>query len=121
MRSSTRTVSWARREHYPAVVPLPVLVLTAGVDVQDDRLEVEVCGWRTGEESWGISYRVLWGDPAAAPVWRQLDDVLTALWEREDGLKMHIVQCCIDSAGHRTEAVYRYVKPSRCSTARCAS
>ncbi|MBK7189645.1 MAG: phage terminase large subunit family protein [bacterium] len=67
MRSSTRTVSWARREHYPAVVPLPVLVLTAGVDVQDDRLEVEVCGWRTGEESWGISYRCSGGDPAAAP------------------------------------------------------
>ena len=101
----------ARREHYPAVVPLPVLVLTAGVDVQDDRLELEVCGWRTGEESWGISYRVLWGDPAAAPVWRQLDDVLSATWEREDGLNMRIVQCCIDSAGHRTEAVYRYVKP----------
>ncbi len=101
----------ARREHYPAVVPLPVLVLTAGVDVQDDRLEVEVCGWRTGEESWGISYRVLWGDPAASPVWRQLDDVLSATWEREDGLNMRIVQCCIDSAGHRTEAVYRYVKP----------
>ncbi|MBK7190623.1 MAG: phage terminase large subunit family protein [bacterium] len=95
----------ARREHYPAVVPLPVLVLTAGGDVQDDRLELEVCGWRTGEESWGISYRVLWGDPAAAPVWRQLDDVLSATWEREDGLNMRIVQCCIDSAGHRTEAV----------------
>ncbi|MBK6736209.1 MAG: phage terminase large subunit family protein [bacterium] len=37
--------------------------------------------------------------------------MLSATWEREDGLNMRIVQCCIDSAGHRTEAVYRYVKP----------
>jgi len=50
------------------------------------------------------------GDPAAAPVWRQLDDLPTATWTREDGLNMRIVQCCIDSAGHRTDAVYRYVK-----------
>ncbi len=103
-------ILFARREHYPAVVPLPVLVLTAGVDVQDDRLEVEACGWRTGEESWGISYRALWGDPAASPVWRQFDDLLASTREREDGLNIRIVQCCIDSSGHRTEAAHRYVK-----------
>ena len=100
----------ARREEYPADVPEPVLVLTAGVDVQDDRLEVEVVGWRTGEESWGIAYRVLWGDPDGPEVWQQLDDLLGGGWERSDGLRLRIVACCIDSAGHRTEAVYRYVK-----------
>lgn len=105
----------ARREEYPAEVPLPVLVLTAGVDVQDDRLEVEVVGWRTGEESWGIAYQVLWGDPDTPPgdpdsPWTQLDDLLTSTWEREDGARLRTVCCCIDSAGHRTEAVYRYVK-----------
>ena len=66
---------------------------------------MEVCGWRTGEEPWGISHRVLRGDPAADPVWRQLGDLLASTWDREDGLNMRIVQCCIDSAGHRTQAV----------------
>lgn len=100
----------ARREHYNAEVPERVLVLTAGVDTQDDRLEVEVVGWRTGEESWGIDYRVLWGDPDGPAVWRQLDDLLASPWVREDGAQLRVVSCCIDAAGHRTEAVYRFVK-----------
>lgn len=101
----------ARREAYPAEVPTPVLLLTAGVDVQDDRLDAEIVGWRTGEESWGISYRVLWGDPDSPAVWQEPDDLLGTPWQREDGVRLRIAACCIDSAGHRTEAVYRYVKP----------
>lgn len=100
----------ARREHYNAEVPERALVLTAGVDTQDDRLEVEIVGWRTGEESWGIDYRVLWGDPDGQLVWQQLDDLLASPWVREDGAQLRVISCCVDSAGHRTEAVYRYVK-----------
>lgn len=48
-----------RREIYDAVVPKEVLVLTAGVDVQDDRFEVEIVGWGVGKESWGIRYHKL--------------------------------------------------------------
>lgn len=48
-----------RREIYDAVVPEEVLVLTAGVDVQDDRFEVEIVGWGVGKESWGIRYQKL--------------------------------------------------------------
>lgn len=41
----------ARREHYRAPAPYGVAVLTAGVDVQKDRLELELVGWGRGEES----------------------------------------------------------------------
>ena len=51
-----------RREVYDAQVPEDVLVLTAGVDVQDDRFEVEVVGWGVGKESWGIRYQKIYGD-----------------------------------------------------------
>lgn len=51
-----------RREIYDAVVPEEVLVLTAGVDVQDDRFEVEIVGWGVGKESWGIRYQKIYGD-----------------------------------------------------------
>src|SRR5699024_2387951 len=53
---------YQRREIYEAEVPDDVIVLTAGVDVQDDRFEVEVVGWGVGKESWGIRYQKIFGD-----------------------------------------------------------
>ena len=101
----------ARRETYPAEVPAGALVLVAGVDVQDDRLEVAVYGYGQGEEAWAIDYRVLWSDPGRKDVWKQLDDILMGgsySWER--GGKLRIAASCIDSGGHHTQAIYEYVK-----------
>ena len=59
-----------RRENYsPSAMPYRILYLTAGVDVQDNRLEVEIVGWRREkrddiEESWGVEELYLYGDPA---------------------------------------------------------
>jgi len=50
-------------EPYPAAVPEGVLVLTAGVDVQKDRIECEIVGWGRGHESWSIGYRIFMGSP----------------------------------------------------------
>ena len=50
-----------RRETYAAQVPAGVVVLTAGVDVQDDRLEVEVLGHGRDEESWSIKWHTIYG------------------------------------------------------------
>lgn len=52
-----------RLEVYPAAVPHGVLMLTAGVDVQKDRLECEVVGWGKDHESWSIDYKVFYGSP----------------------------------------------------------
>ncbi len=99
----------SRKEDYAAEVPDGVLVLTAGVDVQDDRLEVEVVGWGKGEESWSIDYRILWGDPGREHVWQQLDDVLFATkYEWERGGQQHIIATCVDTGGHFTQQVYAY-------------
>ena len=88
------------------------MVLTAGVDVQDDRLEVAVYGYGPGEESWAIDYRVLWGDPGQKEIWQQLDDILmTGTYQSEHDYRMRISATCIDSGGHHTQAVYDYVKP----------
>lgn len=98
----------ARREAYGAEVPDYALVLTAGVDVQDDRLEVEVVGWTEGEESWGIDYRVLYGDPDQTAVWSDLDALLSTTYERRTGQSVPISATCVDSGAH-TAQVYRYV------------
>ena len=101
---------YARRETYAAAVPADALVLTAGVDTQDDRLEVEVVGWGPEYESWGVEYQVLHGDPAEQDVWNQLDALLEKKYTHESGSQMHIVACGIDSGGHRTKHVYEYCR-----------
>lgn len=52
-----------RREEYTADLPEGVLILTCGVDVQGDRLEYEIVGWGSGEESWGIQRGYILSDP----------------------------------------------------------
>jgi len=101
------------RTLYPAGADLPygVAVLTAGVDVQDDRLEVEIVGWGPGKESWGIEYRAFLGDPDGDDVWERLDAFLQAPRSYEDGVQIGISCVCIDSGGHKTDAVYRFTKP----------
>jgi phage terminase large subunit GpA-like protein len=96
-----------RREEWE-VVPEDVLVLTAGIDVQDDRLEAEIVGWGKDEESWSIAYRTIHGDPSAPAVWAELDQFLFQTFEHESGNDMIVRASCIDSGGHNTQAVYRY-------------
>jgi len=99
----------ARREHYKAEIPAGACVLTAGVDVQDDRLECEVFGYGPGEESWPIDLRVIYGDPDQPEVWKALDDVLGSTYRHENGSLMSIAATCIDS-GYKATTVYDYVK-----------
>lgn len=100
----------SRREEYPAKVPQSGLVLTAAVDVQEDRLEVEVVAWGIGEESWSIDYRVFRGNPAQPEVWRELDTYLQSTFEHESGVSLRIATTFIDSGGHHTKQVYGFCK-----------
>lgn len=99
-----------RREVYEAQVPDDVIVLTAGVDTQNDRLEIEVVGWAEGEESWGIEYKVFRGDPGQNAVWEQLDDYLQSSFYYADGTAIKIACTCIDSGGGHTSKVYEFTK-----------
>jgi len=99
-----------RVEEYPAQVPGSVYLLTAAVDTQDDRLEVEVLGWGENQETWSIRHDVLYGDPAAAETWQKLDDILLADYRHELGITMRISMSLVDVGGHHSEAVYRYIK-----------
>jgi phage terminase large subunit GpA-like protein len=94
----------ARREHYRASVPTGAAVLTCGVDVQADRLELELVGWGRGEESWSIEYCVIPGDPTGAVVWAELDEYLQRRWRNENGATLPVTACSIDS-GYESQAV----------------
>lgn len=99
-----------RLEMYNCEVPEPVVVLTAAVDVQDNRLEYEIVGWSKGYESWGIYYGVIMGDPAYDTTWERLDDVLFRKYKRSDGLDLQIMSTCVDTGGHYTTEAYNYCK-----------
>ena len=99
-----------RRERYNCEVPEDVIVLTAGVDTQDDRFEVEVVGWGVDKESWGIKYQIIRGDLKQEQVWKDLDAFLSQSFTRADGAKMHIVRVCIDAQGHFFNEVCAFCK-----------
>ena len=92
-------------------LPEDVLVLTCGVDTQDDRLECEVVGWGLGNQSYGVEYRIFYGDTSLGDVWRELDGYLAKYWRKASGEELGIACTCIDSAGHSTDSVYKFCKP----------
>lgn len=103
-----------RREDYgtgldgtPVDLPDGVLVLTCGVDTQDDRLEYEVVGWGRYGESWGIKKGMIMGDPNDDGPWGRLDDVINKTYRFADGRGLSLSMTCVDSGGHKTQNVYR--------------
>jgi phage terminase large subunit GpA-like protein len=98
-----------KREPYTtSAIPQGVTLLTAGVDVQDDRLEVFVYGWGSDEEAWLLEHKVLRGDPSQEPIWLELDAYRRTGWMIEDGRRLMIEATAVDSGGHCTQSVYRY-------------
>ena len=89
----------AKRENYDeTTIPDSVLVLTAGVDTQKDRLEVQVIGFQSNFEAHVIEYKIIWGDPAAGLVWDELDEFLNTRYQTENKRTLSITATCIDSA-----------------------
>jgi len=101
-----------RRESYDAneVLPDGVILITAGVDVQDDRLELEILGVGRGEETWSIDYLTIVGDGGADTTWKKLDEVLRRTYFTSGGVELGIAAACIDSGGHHTQSVYDFVR-----------
>lgn len=101
---------YQRAEDYPLNKPKKeVAFITAGVDVQGDRIELELVGWMQGRRSQHLDYRVLLGDTSKPEVWAELDKVLGELFETEDGKYLPIRLMAIDS-GYNTSAVYDWAK-----------
>tara|TARA_Y100000004_G_scaffold197143_2_gene270013 strand:- start:5065 stop:6885 length:1821 start_codon:yes stop_codon:yes gene_type:complete len=101
-----------RRLNYDATtVPEDVLVITAGIDCQKDRLECQIVGWGKNYEAWVIEYRIFWGDPNAINVWSDLDAFLKKRFKTESDRMIPISCATVDSGGHHTNMVYQFTKP----------
>lgn len=101
----------ARRESWDAsAIPDDIVLLTAGVDVQDDRFEISIIGWTAAEQSRVIDHLQIWGAPGEAQIWQELDDALLAQYSTQDGRLLRIRSCCIDTGGHHTQRCYEFAR-----------
>lgn len=103
---------YERRDKYEFnVVPSGAAFLTCGVDVQKDRLELEIVAWGRGKRSWSVDYRVIRGDTSRMEPWSELDEVLSETWpvEGRDGIEMPLKLMAVDS-GYNTQQVYSWCR-----------
>jgi phage terminase large subunit GpA-like protein len=102
-----------RREDYRiGTVPAGGLLLTAGADVQKDRIEVSVWAFGRGREAWLIEHRVLMGDTARDEVWKRLSSVLAETWTHESGCQLSLARMALDT-GFATQEAYAFVRRLR--------
>lgn len=102
---------YKRRESYSTGEVNPkACVLTAGVDVQKNRIEMEVVAWGPGLESWSVDYRVLEGETDKEEVWDKLGEAIQETYKVE-GQETYfpIRMTCIDS-GYNTQHVYKFCR-----------
>jgi phage terminase large subunit GpA-like protein len=97
------------REPFAEHVDNKVGIITAGVDIQGDRIELEFVGWGLAYESWSLDYIVIPGDPDHADIWNDLDRVLKRTFTNDHGDRLRIEAVAVDS-GHKTTEVYNFVK-----------
>lgn len=102
---------YQRAEDY-IKAPFGVLFLTAGVDVQKDRLEVSVYGWGRKRHKWRIEHKIIHGDTSRDAVWSELTEYLDSEFEHQSGASLRLLKIAIDT-GYATERVYRYIRDKR--------
>jgi phage terminase large subunit GpA-like protein len=102
-------IVYQRREDYPAQVPARALFLTAGVDVQKDRIEIQVFGWGKNKERWVIDNRVIPGNTQFDEPWLKLDEMMSESFEHESGNNLMIRVLAIDS-GFLAQRVYDWAR-----------
>lgn len=92
-------------------IPADVRVLTAGVDVQEDRLEIVTLG-HGQTEMYALAFETIHGPPTADTTWRELDDLLKRRFPHALGGQLGYDAAAVDSgSGSHTDIVYRFTRP----------
>jgi phage terminase large subunit GpA-like protein len=101
---------YERREPWSyQMVPERGLFLTAGVDIQVDRIEADIWAWGRGLESWHIEHVVIDGDPGRPEAWAAMNALLTRTWEHATGARLALQRLAIDT-GYATQSVYQWAR-----------
>lgn len=97
------------KDYTLGAVPAGVVFLTAGVDVQGDRIEVAVWGWGRGRRRYLVDYTVLEGRTNYPEVWQALTETVNVSYPTEVGVDLAICRVGIDS-GHEAVRVYEWAR-----------
>lgn len=93
-------------------LPAEVLALTAGVDVQRDRLERTIVGHTENGTPCVIDHCIFWGDPLQDDVWIDLQDDLRRSFPHPGGGKLPIMGASIDAGdGVTMDAAVSFAAP----------
>lgn len=94
-------------------IPVEVLAITAGVDVQDDRLEITFVGWSATGTPYALGHTVVWGSTLEDATWAELDTVLATRWKHPNGWLLGVDAAGVDSGGSegRTQRTYDFCAP----------
>ena len=90
-------------------MPRAGLFLTAGADVQKDRVEVDVWAWGRGLTSWLVEHVVIPHGPERPECWAAMDALLGRTWPHASGAEMRLARLAIDT-GYETSAVYGWAR-----------
>jgi phage terminase large subunit GpA-like protein len=101
---------YERREDWKhALVPERGLFITAGADVQADRIEVDIWAWGRQLESWLVEHVVIYGDTSVGSTWNNLTELLGRTWEHETGARVALQRIAVDTGAYTSE-VYRWAR-----------
>jgi phage terminase large subunit GpA-like protein len=91
-------------------IPEEIVLLTAGADVQDDRVEICVVGWPLAGAPCVLAHVIIDGNTLEDQTWRDVDAFLMTRWRHPFGWEIKIDGTAIDSGGHegRTQKVYDF-------------
>ena len=104
-----RREQYAETDEGELILPERVLMLSCGIDVQRDRVEMEVIGWGLGDETWGIEYRVIRGNPQLPAFWTHVDQYIIRQWKHPSGHRLSPYYTLIDT-GDKPGAMYAFVR-----------
>ena len=93
-------------------IPKEVIAITGGADLQDDRIEIAVCGWTRSADCLVLAHFVIWGSPDDDTLWAEVDELLKTKWNHPHGGRIGVDALAIDSGdGEWTARVYDFCFP----------
>jgi phage terminase large subunit GpA-like protein len=108
-----------RAEDWPhATVPERGLFLTAGCDVQADRIECDIWAWGRQNESWLVEHLVIYGDTSRPDTWKPMNELLSRTWEHATGARLSLQRLAVDSGAY-TQSVYDWARKQDRHTVMC--
>ena len=93
-------------------IPAEVLIVTAGCDVQDDRVEISVVGWDRWSTAYVLAHITVWGGFEDDSLWQEVDELLRTRWRHPFGGSLKVDAACVDcSDGDHFDKVINFCVP----------